>query len=439
MCDTLVALSNSTKNKVTIFAKNSDRRPNESQIVEYIPAKEHDTDTLRCTYITIPQVKRTNASIISRPFWMWGAEMGVNEYGLAIGNEAVFTKMPYSQKGLTGMDMLRLALERCKTSEEALNLIIEMLEKYGQGGNCGYQSKLYYHNSYIIADPRDAWILETAGKLWVAKKVRDVASISNALTIDKDWDRAHPDLINYAIEKGWCKDEEDFSFSKCYTSWFLTYFSKGRYRQRFTLAKLEQKRGELDLNDFMEIMRSHHYEGKYNPVYGSMKDICMHAGGITRPSQTAGSMIVELYEETPVIWVTATSIPCLSIYKPVFFEAGLPYLGPSPKGEFNGSYWWRHELLMRKVQTNYSRYSGDMRKEIMNIERSLQERTKSLRDEFIEGEVTNKDLFNLSQEAFKISEEFDRKWLDTVRAGKTYNLFYNYYWWRVNRRAKVRL
>ncbi|RLE94467.1 MAG: hypothetical protein DRN04_03505 [Thermoprotei archaeon] len=60
-----------------------------------------------------------------------GAEMGVNEYGLAIGNEAVFTKEPYSKTGLTGMNMLRLALECCKTAEEALNFIIGLLEKYG--------------------------------------------------------------------------------------------------------------------------------------------------------------------------------------------------------------------------------------------------------------------------------------------------------------------
>lgn len=109
MCDTLVVLGNASKDGAAIFAKNSDREPNEAQVLEFYPRMEHDEDTVKCTYIEVPQVKETYAILISRPFWMWGAETGVNEHGVAIGNEAVFTKEPYAKEGLTGMDMLRLA------------------------------------------------------------------------------------------------------------------------------------------------------------------------------------------------------------------------------------------------------------------------------------------------------------------------------------------
>ncbi|MBL0713925.1 MAG: C69 family dipeptidase [Desulfosarcina sp.] len=137
MCDTIAATGNATTDGVTLFGKNSDREPNEAQYICHIPARHHPQGTeVRCTYLLIPQAARTNAVLLSRPFWMWGAEMGANEHGLTIGNEAVFTRVPYRKdNGLTGMDLLRLALERAETALEAVHIITDLIATHAQGGN----------------------------------------------------------------------------------------------------------------------------------------------------------------------------------------------------------------------------------------------------------------------------------------------------------------
>ncbi|HRT82593.1 MAG TPA: secernin-3, partial [Oscillospiraceae bacterium] len=133
----------------------SDRSPNEPQLIELIPPKTHGEKTLKVTYIEVEQVKETYGLLLSRPSWMWGGEMGLNDCGVAIGNEAVFTKGKYGKEALLGMDLLRLALERAETAKNALDIIINLLERYGQGGNCGYDKRFEYDNAFLIMDKDD--------------------------------------------------------------------------------------------------------------------------------------------------------------------------------------------------------------------------------------------------------------------------------------------
>jgi len=437
MCDTLVALGNSTKEGVTIFAKNSDREPNEPQALEFYPAMEHDEEFVNCTYIKVPQVKRTYSVMISRPVWMWGAEMGVNEFGLAIGNEAVFTKEEKLEKGLTGMDLLRLALERCKNSHEALLFIVRYLEEFGQGGNCGFKSKTYYHNSFIIADPREAWVLETAGKYWVAEKVRNVRSISNALTIKNKWDLASKNVVEHAVVRGWCRDDKDFDFAKCYSDWFYTHFARGRERRAYTQSCLEQRIGEIDLALVKSIMKSHRLGEKFIPAKGSMRDVCMHAGILTRPSQTSASYIGQLFEKTPIHWFTATSTPCISVYKPVFMEAGLPDFKLTPSSFYDSdSIWWTHERLSRKMLGSFKQYFSKMREQIEPIEGLLHKEAEEARSRFLNGNASSKELERLTYKAFEKSLELEKNFINEVKASSPGFLF-GLYWKRINSEARI--
>lgn len=85
-CDTFVVMGNVTESGDVIFGKNSDRPKGEVQEVLYVePQKYPEGTKLKCTYIEIDQVQETIGVILSKPAWMWGAEMGANEvYSISI-------------------------------------------------------------------------------------------------------------------------------------------------------------------------------------------------------------------------------------------------------------------------------------------------------------------------------------------------------------------
>ena len=364
MCDTVVAVGDATADGSVILAKNSDREPNEAQVLTHVPRAHHEPGTtVKCTYVEVPQVPETYEVLLSRPFWMWGCEMGANECGVAIGNEAVFTRVPYGKEpGLIGMDFIRLALERAATARQALDVIVELLVTYGQSGNCGFQHKTYYHNSFIIADPGEAWVLETAGRFWAAERVRTVRSISNGLTIGREWDLASPGLVEHAVEKGWCKSRDDFDFARCYSDFLYTRLDGSRPRQRRSTELLEAHAGQVTPETLMAVLRDHGAaaaaDPSWNPGRGMLMDtICVHASlGPTRPSQSTGSMIAHLAPDLSTCWVTGTSAPCTGIFKPVYLGgAGLPDRGPDPAGTADPeSLWWTHERLHRAVIRDYA-------------------------------------------------------------------------------------
>ena len=233
MCDTFVALADATADGSVILAKNSDREPNEAHEVVLVPAQDHEAGaTVRCTYLEIAQVPRTHAVLLAKPYWIWGAEMGANEHGVVIGNEAVFTKVPHEDvDGLIGMDLLRLALERAATAEEAVEVITGLLEQHGQGGSCGHTSDLRYDNSFLVADPGGAWVVETAGREWAAQRVDSVRSISNAITLGRDADIVSTGLVRHAVDNGWSRSATQFDFSRDYSDFLYTRFSDARTRQ----------------------------------------------------------------------------------------------------------------------------------------------------------------------------------------------------------------
>ena len=356
-----------------LFAKNSDRDPNEAQLLEWVPAAEHRAGALvRCTWVLVPQVRRTHAVLLSRPWWMWGAEMGANDRGVVIGNEAVFTRRHEDGPGLLGMDLLRLALERADDAEGAVEVLVSLLERHGQGGSASRDHPGFsYDNSFLVADRSGAIVLETAGRSWATEPVsRGVRSISNELTI-AGFARAHSDRLR---------------------SWVAA----ARHRRPLTTAAARGATTEVDL--FAALRR--HGEGPdpaYSLLNGAMASPCMHAGGLVANSQTTGSWVSRLGDR-PRHWATGTAAPCTSIFKPVSVDHPIPQ-GPAPTDRADpDSRWWRHEALHRVAARDLGAASARFAHERDAVERA-----------WVEDPPT-------SDRAHELADELEARWAADVAA-----------------------
>lgn len=442
MCDTFVATPEFTADENMILGKNSDREPNEAQAIVRFPASEHKDKTLRVTYIEIPQVRETCEVILSKPFQMWGAEMGANEHGLSIGNEALFTKIKFKRdnKGLTGMDMLRLALERTCSAPSALTLITSLVEQYGQDASGGYENKnFYYSNSYIMADAKEAWLLETAGEHWAAKKIKGFRSISNGLTLENDYDLCSKNLVDFAFKRGWITKGKEFSFRDAYSDKFFTHFSFCRIRQDMSTRLGDAGVGKFSLYDGMNILRSHGKNNGYqfDPANSDMGSLCLHATGITTPSQTTGSMIAEIRDKkSSAFWLTGTAAPCLSVYKPFYFpgKALLAENTPQPGKKSDNSLWWRHEKFHRRAIFNYAGIYPHIEKDRNALEKTFIEKSVKLIDK---DSAAARNKF--SDDCLAESEKLLARWtaLSASSSGKKFHPLYKLFWKRNNSRANI--
>ena len=119
--------------------------------------------------------------------------------------------------------LIYVALQRSRTAKEAIKVMTDLVKEYG-----------YYSSgeSFSIADPNEAWIMEMIGKgpgikgaVWVAVRIPDdcIAAHANQSRIhkfnlnDKDNCLYSPDVISFAREKGYFDGKNsDFSFADAY-------------------------------------------------------------------------------------------------------------------------------------------------------------------------------------------------------------------------------
>jgi secernin len=380
-CDTAVVLAPHTLGGATMLAKNSDRPPLECQPLFHAPRRRHrEGSTVHCQYLEIPQAAETAALVGSRPCWLWGFEHGVNEYGVAIGNEAVLTREELPPVGLLGMDLVRLGLERGRTAREATQTIGAMLERYGQGGSGAHDFDFRYSGGFIVADHAEAYVLESSCRQWVARRVKERACISNRLTLGTGYDLASPDVKEHARERGWWDGGEPFDFAAVYSS--------EASDPLFACARLERsgellaRRGPRRLREMFAMLRDH-YEAGEMPVItapvGSPKSfsLCMH-----NVQGTTASMVAELPDPqsgAPVVMWACLGAPCTGIYFPLYPDAILPpALGVGGERPSHKSPWWRMKEIQDAVARAPERLAPIVWKHLRPIEAAMIEQAAEL-------------------------------------------------------------
>lgn len=350
MCDTLCVRTGAGM----VFAKNSDRPPDEAQVVLAHTARRPG-DFLDTQYLRIPDAGAL-ALVGSHPTWLWGLEHGVNDHGVAIGNERVWTiDNPRAQSaGLIGMDLVRLGLERGTSAGAALDAMTAALTAHGQGGSGEHHHSEPYFSSFLIADARDGWVLETSARTWAARPVGNGAAISNRITISTDWTVASPDVAPGADFDHWrsrtirtsIADHRLAATTACIASRSPGGpQTLGTAAARVVAALRDHGNGPWGAPD-AGADRDRECERNPVPAFHDEHDrhvtVCMH---LRADQATTASFVTELRTDAPPRAWACLGSPCAGVFVP-FFPPAVPAILTDP------SQWQRFARLRDRVESD---------------------------------------------------------------------------------------
>jgi len=191
----------------------------------------------------------------------------------------------------------------------------------------------------------------------------------------------------------------------------------------------------------MEILSTHNRaEEKFKPSQCSSASLCMHPTGIANPSQTTGSMVAEIRKGAPAaIWLTGTSMPCLSIFKPFFFDGNAlsDAYCKMPTEKLDESLWWQAERVYRNILKDYKKgkaviaqQRAHWQKEWLTIENQLISSEKGL--EYLD--VLSKTAVAKHLECL---ENWEKELQSLKLKQKALNPFYRRFWNKTNHQVGI--
>ena len=400
-----------------LFGKNSDRERNEAQTVEFFAGAHHgDGERVEMHVYRHPTGSPDIRGAAVPAVLDLGRRNGRQRTWRVVGNEAVHARIaPQQEPALLGMDLLRLALERSATAAQAVDVITDLLEQFGQGGSCGHLTPRYYHNSFIIADPREAYVLETVGRMWAVE--RATASVRFPMptaSAEAQCERARVDrtCAEARLVPGRCGPRCG-SLVQRHEAGRDQPWPRPLHAFNCIAASLCQPAA---CGDVMAILRDHGARRNPTPTgirrtQRTARSACTRQTAIGEGRRSA-RWYPNCRADRIVHWVTATAAPCTSIFKPVLPGMALPAHGPRPTDRFDPStLWWRHEQLHRAMLEEFPIHLAAIRAERDALEVAFRTR--------IDGVVTDgtdADRAGRVAECWATPTATGRRWLDEVGA-----------------------
>jgi secernin len=332
-CDMVVALGPATADRQTLFGQNC-HQASGVPALRLAPGREFALGEKTPTqFLELDQVRKTHTVLGSQAPGCWGYQHGLNEFHLAMGCSTFVTRLSGQQPGLIGPDLVRLALERCRTARQAVDLVATLVERHGQGAFPSCPELAETDAGLLIADPNEAFAVEACGHFWVHQEVRQTRAVCDLCIIRQDWDRIAHGLAGLAADRGWWPaDGSKLDFGGALGMTAADQAGELRRWGRATLL-LEEQNGHID-HAFLRRLLGDHYDGEPDEI--DPREHCVGPLPLCRHSSMAvgsvtGASFVAALPAAPTsfpLLSCAFGPPCSCLYLPIFLD-GDPWLSQS--------------------------------------------------------------------------------------------------------------